>query len=69
MLFRLQFESQCTADLLFDWFGFSYFAKFAYVELDLQVWSNPNKSNRSVLCTVYPHVVRFVQCLKAAFKR
>ena len=33
------------ADLLFDWLGFNC---FAYVELDrdLQVWSNPNKSNR-----------------------
>ena len=32
-------------DLLFDWLGFSC---FAYVELDraLQVWSNPNQSNR-----------------------
>ena len=34
-----------TADLPFDWLGFSC---FAYVELDtdLQVWSNPNQSNR-----------------------
>ena len=35
----------CMTDLLFDWLGFSY---FAYVDLDrdLQVWSNPNQSNR-----------------------
>ena len=38
----------CTADLLFDWLGFSC---FAYVELDrdLQVWSNPIESNRSAI--------------------
>ena len=35
----------CTADLLFDWLGFS---SFAYDELnaDLQVCSNPKQSNK-----------------------
>ena len=43
----------CTADLLFDWLEFSY---FGYVELDsdLQVWSNPNQSNRSVVQWYFP---------------
>ena len=35
----------CTADLLFDWLGFSCFA-CVELERDLQVWSNPNQSNR-----------------------
>ena len=35
----------CMADLLFDWFGFSCFS-FLELDTDLQVWSNPNQSNR-----------------------
>ena len=35
----------CTADLLFDWLGFSCFANVE-LDRDLQVWSNPNQSNR-----------------------
>ena len=37
--------TQRTGDLLFDWLASSC---FAYVELDtnLQVWLNPNKSNK-----------------------
>ena len=40
------------ADLLFDWLGFSC---FAYVKLDrdLQVWLNPNQSNRRYAVQLY----------------
>ena len=40
------------ADLLFDWIGFS---GFAYVKLDrdLQVWLNPNQSNRRYAVQLY----------------
>ena len=38
-------DNHCTADLLFDWLGFSCFA-CVELERDLQVWSNPNQSNR-----------------------
>ena len=36
---------QCTADLLFDKFGLSCFAN-AELDKDLQVWLNPNQSNK-----------------------
>ena len=42
----------CTADLLLDWLEFCC---FAYIELDkdLQVWSNPNQSNRRWAVQLY----------------
>ena len=35
----------CTADLQFDWLGFSWF-DCVELDRDLQVWLNPNQSNR-----------------------
>ena len=36
----------CTADLLFDWFGFSCFVELK-LWTDLLVWPNPNRSKRT----------------------
>ena len=36
----------CTADLLFDYFGRIQLLCFVELDRDLQVWFNPNQSNR-----------------------
>ena len=58
----------CMTNLLFDWLGFSY---FACVELDrdLQVWSNPNQSNRrSAMQWYFPFEVSECSLLCLSFK-
>ena len=50
-------KHHCMADLLFNWLGFSC---FACVELDryLQLWLNPNQSNRrSAIQLYFPYKV------------
>ena len=50
-------KHHCMANLLFNWIGFSC---FACVELDrdLQLWLNPNQSNRRSAIQFYFHVYK-----------
>ena len=55
-------KHHCMADLLFNWLGFSC---FACVELDryLQLWLNPNQSNRRSAIQFYFQLTKYVSLL------
>ena len=55
-------KHHCMANLLFNWIGFSC---FACVELDrdLQLWLNPNQSNRRSAIQFYFQLTKYVSLL------